>query len=361
MLVLSACTPTPRPPQQQRLIHIHAAVDPVIRQQANWREAVQSRVETACAIFNQSFKVRCDFAAAVEWKPRSKASSEEERRELTQSGAPADMVFAGFVSAPGNGGEPGFAVPFDPRFLVFESPTKNERDKAAGLAHELAHVFGAWHSSESRSVMHLPPSEDPDPTAAQVIALTREVDFQNLPVGLDHATIEQVAKLLEISNIEPNPLLQAYQSRGYELAAVGRLQDALEPLLRAETLGPNNVTLQDTIAKCYAAVSDYHEAANHFRKETKLNPQSAAAMNNLGFALLRSGDPEGALQVLQKAKQMAPGNGAPHANIGLALLTIPGRRNEGIAEIREALRLDPDDQTARAYLNGALAQAAKRH
>ena len=81
-------------------------------------------------------------------------------------------IFLGFTVPPQGAVEPGIAVPFDARILMFDYPDRTEEENAANLAHELTHAFGAWHSSDPRSVMHLPPGTDFDPTAAACLRLT---------------------------------------------------------------------------------------------------------------------------------------------------------------------------------------------
>jgi Flp pilus assembly protein TadD len=50
-----------------------------------------------------------------------------------------------------------------------------------------------------------------------------------------------------------------------------------------------------------------------------------------------------------------------HKNLGFVLAQLPGRLNDAIAQFENALRLSPDDPTARQALDAALqqAQAAK--
>jgi Flp pilus assembly protein TadD len=103
----------------------------------------------------------------------------------------------------------------------------------------------------------------------------------------------------------------------------------------------------------------YPAAAVEFRKLTELDPQSAPALNNLAAALLESRQPEGAVASLRKAAELVPQNASLHANMGMVLARINGHLDEGIEELRLALRLSPNDPKVKAALDAALAAKAK--
>jgi protein O-mannosyl-transferase len=98
------------------------------------------------------------------------------------------------------------------------------------------------------------------------------------------------------------------------------------------------------------------DAIAQYREAIRLKPDSAEANNNLGLALLHTGDladrlPE-ALDYLERAVRLNPGNAGGHENLANALYTA-GRLPEAIRQYEMALQLRPDFAEARANLEMA--------
>jgi hypothetical protein len=98
------------------------------------------------------------------------------------------------------------------------------------------------------------------------------------------------------------------------------------------------------------------DAIAQYREAIRLKPDSAEANNNLGLALLHTGDladrlPE-ALEHLERAVRLNPGNAGRHENLANALYTA-GRLPEAIRQYEMALQLRPDFAEARANLEMA--------
>lgn len=97
-------------------------------------------------------------------------------------------------------------------------------------------------------------------------------------------------------------------------------------------------TLTHTIARCM--------------KTIELQPDNAAAYNDLGAALQDKGDPGAAQRCYRKAVELDPDNAAAWGNLATLLLE-EGRADEAIDCFRQALRRAPDN--AGAYNNLGLA------
>lgn len=83
---------------------------------------------------------------------------------------------------------------------------------------------------------------------------------------------------------------------------------------------------------------------------------AASRLNDEGIALERSGDVWTALAKYRAALDLDPTGTGFQLNYGLALCRL-GRWDDGIAELREVLRLDPDNQEAAKALYIAVDQA----
>jgi serine/threonine-protein kinase len=134
----------------------------------------------------------------------------------------------------------------------------------------------------------------------------------------------------------------ADQTPALVVALARRLQasggDAL-PLLRAARLRwPADFWLG---FQAGVAATDPAEREGGFRAALAVRPQSVAAYNNLGAALLDRGDKAGAVAAYQKAVALEPGAVAAHNGLGLVLKT-QGNLAAAVAEFQKALALNPN-------------------
>ncbi|MBZ5625104.1 MAG: tetratricopeptide repeat protein [Acidobacteriia bacterium] len=353
-IALCACH---RATEHPRTLRVLVAADPTFRERSNWREVITSRLHEVSSIYAARFGISLELAGASEWSPEPQLSPEEKRRRLSGYNSDGNAVFLGFAAPVGDGAEPGVAVSFDPRVLVFDFPARSERQNELFLAHELGHMFGAWHSPDGSSLLHLPPGASFDDTTTESIRLSGSCDFRAGAAGLSHETADQVAKLWSASNsnMASNPLLDSYMHMGHELLNTGHVQQAIEPLSRAIELAPGDENAHYMLASADLALNRFAAAAGEFRKVVELNPRHVTAWNNLGGALLESGQPEEAVAAFRKALEMGPPNQTIRSNIATALVRTPGHLDEAIAELQEVLRKDPNEEHAREALTAALA------
>jgi Flp pilus assembly protein TadD len=82
-----------------------------------------------------------------------------------------------------------------------------------------------------------------------------------------------------------------------------------------------------------------------------------SALNDEGIRLEKAGQLPAAIAKYRAALELNPLAGGVRRNLGLALCRL-GRWDEGIAELREAQRVDPDDAETTRALYVALDQAA---
>jgi len=87
-------------------------------------------------------------------------------------------------------------------------------------------------------------------------------------------------------------------------------------------------------------------------------PRSAQARNNLGGALLVRGQIDEAIAELREAMRLDPADAEAHSNLGVALARR-GRSDEAIDHYRQALSLDPRQTQAYSNLGNALLQQGR--
>jgi len=117
------------------------------------------------------------------------------------------------------------------------------------------------------------------------------------------------------------------------------------PLLAAEyerrlRSRPNDAWLLSELGGLYGMLGRLDEAARVLRLAIALRPGLAPAHENLGSALLLSGDVQGALAELDVAARLDPKNGRPRYKLAVALYHA-GKKAEAEEQFRLARTLDP--------------------
>jgi len=98
---------------------------------------------------------------------------------------------------------------------------------------------------------------------------------------------------------------------------------------------------------------DIDGAIVHYRQALELRPSYAEAHYNLGRLLVQEGQLDEAITHYEKALEMSPSDADAHNNLGAALLAS-GRVDEAIAHYRKALVTQPDRADASCNLASAL-------
>ena len=95
------------------------------------------------------------------------------------------------------------------------------------------------------------------------------------------------------------------------------------------------------------------EAMVHYQMALEINPDYAEAHYNLGYALLKMGNVDEAIAHFQKALQIKPDYAEAHNNLGYALIQ-KGSVDEAIPHFQKALQIKPDYADAHNNLGNIL-------
>lgn len=104
-----------------------------------------------------------------------------------------------------------------------------------------------------------------------------------------------------------------------------------------------------------ASTATIPEAVAHFKEALRANPGYAIAMNNLGVALLRSGQNDESIRELSAAVSTKPSDAAARGNLGMALARA-GRYADAADAYRSAIALEPRSATFHANRGVALVE-----
>jgi tetratricopeptide (TPR) repeat protein len=153
--------------------------------------------------------------------------------------------------------------------------------------------------------------------------------------------------------IDPKDPAAQYQLGRIYLAS-GNSAAALEHLKAARSLGAEDKSTMYALSRALRSTGHLEEAEGVNRKVIELERQSvnatqvsltAAGLNDEGLRLENSGDVQAAMAKYKAALDLDPTGYGFRLNYGLALCRL-GRWQEGIVQLREVLKADPNNADA---------------
>jgi len=154
---------------------------------------------------------------------------------------------------------------------------------------------------------------------------------------------------------------------GSELLGQGKAHEAVPHLEEAERLGPENQSALYNLHRALLLDGHAQEAEavkqrlNDLLRRQDQADQNAVAgiqLNNQGAALEKAGNLRGALEKYRAGLEHYPDHVGIRLNLAIALLRL-GQWEQGIAELREVVRRDPNNLSAKKALQEALVQAPR--
>jgi tetratricopeptide (TPR) repeat protein len=173
-------------------------------------------------------------------------------------------------------------------------------------------------------------------------------DLQMLPGRMNEA-IEQYQEALRL---KPD-FFQARFNLGFALGTIpGRSDEAIMQYRKALQLRPNSAethynlgcVLQATPGRLNEAVAEYYAALS-------LGSDNVGAHINLGNALSSLGRMQEAEIQFADALRDRPDDASLHLGLAIVLLKLPGRAEDAVAHLQEALKLEPGNAVARRILD----------
>ncbi len=139
--------------------------------------------------------------------------------------------------------------------------------------------------------------------------------------------------------LELNPSYPAGH-HGYadHLAALGRTQEAISEILKAQELDTLSLVYSMEIAWNWFMAREYERALEQSFKTLEMEPLFAPAQHTLGLAYEQMGKPEEAIAAFQRALTGSGGNPVPLAAIAHAYASA-GRRREATEKLNELRQL----------------------
>jgi Flp pilus assembly protein TadD len=179
---------------------------------------------------------------------------------------------------------------------------------------------------------------------------------EDATAGTASGASEQTMKKLEaLGYLTPdNP--DALHNLGQRYQQKGEYQKAIESYKKAIAMRPTFYNAYNNLATCYGELKMYPEAIDALEKCIKLKPDDYFAMSNLSVIMMHTGKPDEALRFAKQAVDTEPAYVNGHVTYG-AMLAMTKHYDEAEKQFNEALRLDPNNASARENLRRV--QAAK--
>jgi tetratricopeptide (TPR) repeat protein len=165
---------------------------------------------------------------------------------------------------------------------------------------------------------------------------------------------EQAVKRLEqaLKNDPANSRIESELAQ--VLARCDRLDEAVVHAKHAVELAPENEAAAQTWCKLALRRKDYGDAVTAGRDALSLDPTDQETHFNLGSALANLRQIPEAISHFSAIVNANPSRAEAQFYLGLCLLDQPGKRDEGLGHLREAVRLDPANTGWQASLEDAL-------
>jgi len=203
-----------------------------------------------------------------------------------------------------------------------------------------ASLYARWDSSEaSWKVLHYYPGN------SQAAIWLASVESQKDP--------EQAVKRLEQALKDDPANAQIETALANNLALCERLDEAVVHAKHAVELAPEDEAASQTWCRLALRRKDYLEAVTAGRDALSLNPTYVGIHFNLGLALMNLRQIPEATSHFSAIVDAQPTWAESQFSLGLCLLDQPGKRDEGLDHLKEAVRLNPTNTAWQAALQNA--------
>jgi predicted negative regulator of RcsB-dependent stress response len=142
---------------------------------------------------------------------------------------------------------------------------------------------------------------------------------------------------------------EAQNGLGDDLFQAGELSEAAGHFQRALRIDPDYADAHESLGNVLLQTGRLPEAIVQYDQVLRINPDYVEAHCNLGVALLQTGRVPEAMRHWEQALRIKPDQAEVLDNLGAVLVRL-GRVPEAIAQYKQALRSNPDDAEARNAL-----------
>ena len=212
--------------------------------------------------------------------------------------------------------------------------------------------------------------------ADQEAALAQYEEALRLDPGMDPSRLAMATLLRSRGNCSDSLLAlqeytkhkagdsQGFHELGLAYKCLGRMNNAVESLKRAERLDPNNAQIRRDLGATLAQASRTAEAIQELKIAARMDPADRDTHRQLALLFERTGNKESAQAEDAKAKVLSKQKGgyaaAGTSNAEANQLLLAGNASAAVKAYRRALELNPSDAKLHYNLSLALDKAGER-
>ncbi len=157
------------------------------------------------------------------------------------------------------------------------------------------------------------------------------------PEATAAAELQRLAATIDLREQHPTTLIRLARS----LQRSDRRAEALQLLRAAQLVHPGDFWLNFDLGSALDKAKDMEGALRYDTAAVAIRPASAAAHNNLGYRLRQRHDVDAAAACFRRAIELDPGLAMPHVNLGSALQQ-QNKPDEALASLQKAIDLAPN-------------------
>lgn len=373
-----------------RVLKVLLVADEVFRQKPGWEEELREDLQYASQVYIKEYGISFEvtgtpYALNIQEKlrdypPISRASREEYESWLrfivseissTNSDAEIAIAFIGYEPPNLERLKPWFAHGISPPFgraavIRYIKAYDHPKLHQALICHEVAHIFGAFHSRDQSSLMRLsfiPENQTGilkaferikfqfDDVAKEMIEANRNHDFSK---SLDDISSERIKamnrafKKRDFAN-QVHPLSGAYVNLASVAAFSGSYTEMENFCQKALAIDPNNGYAYSVLGKSLMKRQEHKEGIAALRKAVSLRPDDWGVQLDLASAFIHIEEwTQAQAPLLEMVKLRST------ALVGPFLLAIcfwnAGNRSEGRKLMRQVVNYNPTYRNASVLL-----------
>jgi tetratricopeptide (TPR) repeat protein len=278
-----------------RVLRVRVAADDELRARADWEQVVRDHLQFASDYYEKTFDIRFDVQEIVAWDSDDESAGlgdlvDELEKTIPVTGV--DVVIGLSAQRPKPGklskyvGLPTGLTPSLGRVsLVRVMPDDENYDLRLALIHEVAHLFGAFHTAQQDSIMREsvqgPRTFQIDVENGKMVRLLRLFDFEKGVEGLDEDTLKRMTGIWERGGIpgDANPVAEALFNVGVEKHDQGQVEEAIKTWRRAAAYDKTYAQPHGSIGLALASLKRYDEALRELQIADRLGcPEAKQAI-----------------------------------------------------------------------------------